>query len=345
MLEKKFLKAIKDFALLKKGDSVLIAFSGGIDSTVLATLLLKLKNYLGIDRISLAHLNHSLRKEADEDQKFCETFAREKGLNIYTRKVDVRGYASKYSMSVEEAARKVRYSFLQEVAQKEGFTKITTGHHLSDLVETMLLWFVQGNRRGIKGFRAKEGKIIRPLYYMTKDEIYRYASEKKIKYVVDRSNFKTDILRNKIRHNIIPLLKQINPSLEKSMLYEALFLQIDDSFLEEKNKMFSQKFLNDSIKLDKILDIPEAILYRMLTDWIYRKTGVYPSYRKIWEILNILRKTGEKEISLTRNYQLVKSYSEIFIKKKEKTEGYFYKIKAGNEVHIRSWCYNKKLYI
>lgn len=335
MVEKKFLKAIKDFNLFQKGDSVLIAFSGGVDSTVLATLLIKFKDYLGIDRISLAHMNHSLREEADRDQEFCENFAKEKNIEIYTQKINVKKFAEANSMSIEEASRVLRYKFLKEIAEKKDFTKIATGHHLSDLIETMILWFIQGNVKGIKGFRVKENNIVRPLYYLTKEEIQNYASQEKIRYVVDKSNFETAFLRNKIRHYIIPKLKEINPSLEKSMLIEALFIQLDDAFLSKKSEEVSQKFLNKKIKLDKIKKLPKSILYRAIADWIYRETGTYPSYKKLLEILKVLEKAGEKRISLNKNYELIKSYTELIILPKRKTKKFEYKIKPGEEIYIK----------
>ncbi len=335
MVEKKFLEAIKDFSLLEEGDSVLVAFSGGVDSSVLVTLLLKFKDYLKISKISLAHLNHSLRKEAKKEQKFCEQFAREKGINIYTKRVNIREYAQKQTMSIEEAARTVRYRFLKETAEKNGFTKIATGHHLSDLIETMILWFIQGNKKGIKGFKAKENNIIRPLYYLTKEEIISYASAEKISYVVDKSNFQTDILRNKVRHTVIPKLREINPSLEKSMLIEALFLQLDDSFLFQETDKVSQKFLNKKVKLDEIKGIHEAVLYRAMADWIHRETGMYPSYKKLWQILKILRKEGEKKITINKDYTLIKSYTQIIILPKKKTSEFEYKIRPGEEIYIK----------
>ncbi|SNZ07790.1 tRNA(Ile)-lysidine synthase [Persephonella hydrogeniphila] len=346
MVEKKFLKAIKDFDLISENDRILVAFSGGIDSTVLTELLLKLKKTLKISEIALAHLNHSLRgKESDKDEEFCKKFAQERNLHIYTKKVDVKELAKKNKLSVEEAARIVRYSFFEEIIKEKNYNKLATGHHLSDLVETMLLWFVQGNRKGIKGFKPRENNIIRPMYYIKKEEISDYAEKNKIPYRVDRTNFKTDILRNKIRHNIIPELKNINPSLEKSMLVESLLLQIDDDYLIKESGRFSQLFLTEKIKLSDIKGIHRALLYRLLIEWIYRITGSYPSYKKVLDILDILDKEGEKKLNLGKGYILIKSYDYLLIETQKKRSEIFYKMKAGEEILIKEAGIILKSYI
>ncbi|WP_293445404.1 tRNA lysidine(34) synthetase TilS [Persephonella sp.] len=336
MVEKKFLKAVKEFELIQKNDRLLVAFSGGVDSVVLAYLLLKLKNTLKISEIALAHLNHSLRgKESDKDQEFCQQFAKEKGLRIFSEKVNVKKVAKKEDLSIEEAARKVRYEFLRKIKEKEGFNKIATGHHLSDLIETMILWFIQGNKKGIKGFRPKDSSLIRPLYYITKDEIISYAEKNKLPYTVDKTNFKTDILRNKLRLNVIPLIKEINPSVEKSMLIESQLLQFDDDYLEMESVRFSQKFPSKEIKFSQIKNLHEALLYRILINWIKRETGIYPSYRKVLEILKTLKKKGEKRISLGKGYVLIKTYSGLIIETERKSCQIFYKIKPGEEILIK----------
>jgi len=347
LIEKKFLEAVKKYSLISEGDNILIAFSGGIDSTVLTYLLIKFKDYLKISDIYLAHLNHSLRKESDQDQKFCEEFASKYKLKIFTKKVDIKSAAKREGKSIEQKAREERYSFFHQIMKENNINKLATGHHLSDLVETMIMWFIQGNRKGIKGFKPKDNSIVRPLYLIDKNDIQKYAKEKNIEYRVDITNFETDFLRNKIRHHVIPEIKKINPSLEISLLILSYFLSLDDAYLDKKAEEISQKFPKDKVKLDDILSYDKALIYRFLQKWIYEKTGTYPSYRQIMDIMEMIEKRGgTKAIDLTANYTLIRRYSTLYLeKRKKKIEPYQYRIKVGEKIYIKEADLYIKSYI
>ncbi len=334
MIEKKFLKAQSEFNLFQKNDNVLIAFSGGVDSTVLTHLLLKFKNHLGLNKIYLAHLNHMLRGEDSlRDEQFCREFAQKHNLKIFIKRLDIKQLASKEKRSLEEVAREERYKFFNEISEKQNIQKIATGHHQTDLAETMILWFIQGNRKGLKGFKPKN-RVVRPLYFIKKDEILEYAHKHNIEYVQDITNFQTDFLRNKIRLEILPILKEINPNLENSLQLLSRFLFIDDEYLEnEANNLFLKIKNEQVLNLDKLKDYPEALLYRAISLWIKEKTGIHLSYIKILQILKILKSSGNKEISLSKEYKLVKEYNNISIKlaKNDEKKEILYKFKISDK--------------
>jgi len=338
LVEKKFLKAIKEFDLLSPNDKILVAFSGGVDSTVLAYLLVKFKKYLNISKIVLAHLNHQLRgKDADLDESFAVEFGRKLNIPVFTKKVDVKKLSQERKKSIEEVAREERYRFFKEVLERENLNKIATGHHLSDLAETMLLWFIQGNRRGIKGFKPKERNIIRPLFLLKKEEIESYAQEKNIKFRIDKTNLETNFLRNRVRHLVIPEIKKINPSFEDSLFYMSFFLNWDEEFLNKVVSEVSQNFQEKALELEVLKQLPEAVLYRVLYSWIYERTGISVSYRQLYSLVNIIKKSqGFKVFNLKGKYILTKNYKTVEIKRYNKSDkkDYLYKIKVGEEVII-----------
>ncbi len=338
MVEKKFLKAQNEFSLINLDDKILIGFSGGSDSVLLTTLLLKFKKTFKIKDIVLAHINHLLRGEDSfEDEKFCKEFAKKHNLKIFIKRVDINSIVQKEKKSIEQVAREERYKFFNEILKKEDLNKIATGHHLSDLAETMTLWFIQGNKKGLKGFKAKEGNIIRPLYFLKKEEITNYLKKNKIHYRTDISNVETKFLRNKVRHEVIPKMKEINPSLEDSLLKLSNFLHIDDEFLEiESDKILSQ--LNEKIDINQLKKYHLAIIYRVLQKWIEKKTDVYISYSQLNELLKILNVGGTKKINIGKDYLVVKEYNNISIKKSNQLDEkkYFeYKFKIGETVYIK----------
>lgn len=335
-LEKKFLKATSDFNLIYPGDNLLIAFSTGVDSSVLLYLVLKFKKYLNIKEIAVAYFNHSIRKQSDEEELFVKELSKNLGIKAFTKKKDLLSYAKENKLSIEEAGRNLRYKFFTEILHKKGFNKLATAHHLSDLAETMVLWFIQGSKNGLKGFKPKEGNIIRPMVYITKDEIYEYAYKNKIRFFEDITNKDETILRNKVRRSIIPLLKEINPSLENSLFNLSSFLNIDERFfdnlIKEYESLYKSKFLN----LKKLSDLDKAIIYRIIDKWLLENYSIKISYKQLFEVLKLLEKNKNWQIELKKGFILKKEYDFLYIESNyNKPISYEYKLYPNSEIYIK----------
>lgn len=335
-LEKKVLKTLRYYGLLSERDRVLVAFSGGPDSVVLVHLLIKFKDYLKIEDIAVAHLNHMLRKESVDDEKFCLEFASRYNLRAFIKRVDIASLSKKTKKSVEEAGREERYRFLREAASKEGYTKIATAHHLSDLAETMTLWFIQGSKRGLRGFRPKNDNIIRPLFLITKEEILQYCQERGLDFVIDISNLSEKYMRNKVRHRVIPVLKEINRSLETSLERMSYFLNLDEDYFEREVKKFFVSLDGDFIPFESIQGLDKALLYRIFQRWMESRE-LYISYQTLRQVLDYVENPFEKGyIKLPGGYKLSLRDNGFYIAEDDhlEKEGFSYKLKIGQRIFI-----------
>ncbi|ACG58238.1 tRNA(Ile)-lysidine synthetase [Hydrogenobaculum sp. Y04AAS1] len=297
-LARKIFEANKLFNLIEKGDKILIGFSGGVDSMVLSCLMYKLKDALGIE-IGLAHFNHHLREDADEDEAFCIDFAKSLKLPIYVESFDIKSLKG----NIEENARKKRYEFLQKTSKKEGYNKIATAHHLDDLAETMILWFVRGGGlKGLSGFKAYKENIIRPLITATKDEIRAFAKEQHLNWKEDYTNYDETISRNLIRHKVIPILKTINPNFLSTVLQESIILQDEEAFLEDYTEHVIKNI--DVFDVKSLKQEPRAIQRR-----IVRKTFGTKTFQKTELVLRLLE--NAKKIKLSKDKSLVVKHGKI----------------------------------
>jgi len=221
--------------LIPPNSAVLVAFSGGIDSSSLAVALQRLKEPLKIKRLALLHINHLLRgEESYRDENFARSFAQKYSLELFVERVDVPSLAKKRGGNIEATAREERYRLFEEVRKREGFDLVATAHHLGDLVETIILWLTRGTGlEGLLGFEPKEGNIIRPFYLATRQEIEDFAKKQAIEWVEDSTNYDLSLARNRIRHRVVPELKAINPNLEESVLRMREILKEENELLEK----------------------------------------------------------------------------------------------------------------
>jgi len=202
-------KTIIKYNLLHQADHVLLAYSGGTDSSCLLAVLLELQPEFSL-RLSLAHFNHKLRLSADEDQRFVQEIAARYSLPLFVGSAEVRSLAKKRKINLEETARHLRYDFLKKTSAKIGANKIATGHTMSDQAETLLMRIMRGSGlRGLAGiYPALEGKIIRPLIELEREKIIFFLKKRNIPYRLDESNFDRRFFRNRIRLELIPFIKE-----------------------------------------------------------------------------------------------------------------------------------------
>ncbi len=252
---------------------IIIAVSGGADSVCLAHLLFKSNKY----KIVLAHFNHHVREESDEDEKLVKDFAKKLDLPIEI------GHWKKPEKS-EAAARKARYTFLREIQKKHNAQSICLGHHQDDQVETILFNFLRGTgASGLAGMPFFENEILRPLLYTTKEEILDYCQKNQLKFCFDQTNLDTTYARNKLRLEILPELQKINPNLGKTLLQNAEIYRE----LSELLKTQIQPFLNKhTIEIKDFLSLPKAVQTELIKQKI--KDHTEPSFKKIEEIMRII---------------------------------------------------------
>jgi len=264
-MEKKITAFCKRFDMFPKGGKVLLALSGGMDSMCLAYYL----KAQGID-FAAAHFNHRLRGEdADADESFVRTWCEQNGIVCYIGCADVASLAAQSGEGIEEAARKARYAFLEETAERIGVVHIATAHHALDNAETVLFNLVRGTGMdGLAGIPPRRGKFVRPLLTVTKEEIEAYAKENRVPYRTDKTNGDTTYTRNYIRHEILPKLDKINPMYAEHLSETALRLREESEYLNtfaaEKMDGLKSDDTTVSLPCETLQNAPQVLQKRML---------------------------------------------------------------------------------
>ncbi len=234
MLLKKVENTIREYALLQPQEKVLVACSGGADSVCLLHLLLELRES-GPWELCVGHFNHQLRKEAREDETFVQELALNHSLEFHAGSRDVKAYAQRSRLNLEEAGRELRYAFLKETASSIGAAKIATAHTLNDQAETFLMRLLRGSGlRGLAGIAPiRDDLIIRPMIQVERAEIETYLTERNIEYRVDKSNLDRRYLRNRIRLDLLPCIQRdYEPQIKLQIGRLTEIIRSEDEFLE-----------------------------------------------------------------------------------------------------------------
>jgi len=275
--EKKILHTVREtisvHRMFSRGDSVLVAVSGGPDSVALAHVLLTLAVEYSL-RPAIAHLNHCLRgSDSDRDAEFVIALARQLGVPVYAERKDVFAFQRSRRLSLEEAGRRSRYDFFDAVSAKYGFNKIALGHHSDDNAELVLLNLLRGSGPlGLSGIApVREGNIVRPLIRLRRSEIINYLAEKKLPYVTDASNTDPAFIRNKIRHHLIPELQTAyNPRIIETLNRLGDIQRAEDRWFDNALEPILEQcvsFRADqkiSLSLPAFIQLPKAVKRRVI---------------------------------------------------------------------------------
>ena len=306
-MKNEFLKNLKSYNL--EGFGVLLAVSGGEDSMTMLDLFNYFKYELKLNLV-VCHFNHSLRDDADRDEKFVKTQCEKYGLKFYSKKEDVLLYSNENKLSTEEGARFLRYKFFDEVKRIENLEYIATAHNKNDLAETVIMRILRGTGiNGLIGIQSERGDLIRPILNFSRDEIEKYIEENNIPFVEDKTNFEELYLRNKIRLNLFPILKnEYNPrildaisrlsniafdystiSREYIASKEGLLWDFNKEKILvyiEKLKLQSRSFRNIMYRefFEFISKDPDGINYKIIEEidnLIFSKTGKYIEIKNV----------------------------------------------------------------
>jgi tRNA(Ile)-lysidine synthase len=319
------------YGMLAPGDKVVVGVSGGPDSVALLHVLCVLRDEFGAS-LHVAHLNHMLRGEAaDEEAEYVAAFADRLGLSCTVEAVDVREYAEKARVSIELAARDVRYDFYRRTAVDEGASKVALGHHAGDQAETVLLRLIRGTgMRGLGGIPAVRPldstcdiMVIRPLLDLTPPEVHSYCHAEQLAYYIDVSNVSPIYLRNKIRHELIPLLEQdYNPRVIRTLSNTAELVQDDEDYLSHKVRGKLGQIAKVALPHNVVICIPGlgkqhiAIQRRIIRQAVFSLAGELDDFEFIHveKVLELAEtgKTGSR-ISLPGGLQARRDYGGIII--------------------------------
>ena len=305
-MKSKILKVIKSFDMLRFGKRITVALSGGADSVCLLFVMLSLKDELGLD-ISAAHFNHKIRgDEAERDQAFCKSLCDKIGIKLYIGSADVVEYAEKSGMSLELAARELRYQFFQSLDTDA----VATAHTASDNLETIIFNLTRGTAlSGLCGIPPVRDRYIRPLISVTRGEVEQFCSENALEFITDSTNLEDDYTRNNIRHNIVPLLKNINPSLESAIMRTAFSLSEDAEYLDSVAKdYYSTDNSGEKLDITSFSKIAPAIAKRIIKLFYQKVFGCNPENNHILSVYDICLNGGRCSLPFCKTAVSDKQY-------------------------------------
>lgn len=322
-----------DLTKYKSEDKIAIACSGGPDSMCLLDLLMKEFNH---NQIICIHINHNIRQESKIEEEYIKKYCDENNIILELKTLHETDVS-------EENLRNKRYEFLKNIIKKYNLKLLFMAHHNDDLIETVLMRITRGsNLKGYLGFEKEmtvnNFTIVRPLVEKSKEEIIKYNQENKIKFFTDLSNNDVNYTRNKIRHKVLPILKEINPNLKQSILNYNNELQEVNNYINKRvDKLYEEEVNNYQMNLTKILKEEDLIIKKIIEKYLsflYKDNINMITKKHVNNIIDMINKNTNSSIDLPLNITLIKEYKNLSIKKEKELKEY--KIVLDNQININN---------
>ena len=316
--------------LWQKTDKIALGLSGGVDSIVLFHLLVT-KYKESYKELVAFHINHGLREESYEEAEFVENFVKNYNVKFYKKELNMNDLVRDSHTSEEMLARKLRYEAFEEMSSLEGGVKLVTAHHKNDQVENILMRLLSGRSMDYNLMIEEQTtignlEVYRPLLNILKIDLEQYAAKNNLKYYVDSTNFDTDYTRNNIRHNIVPLLNDVNAAsfdnlINFSSYYQNINTELKNKVLEAKND-YVISLEEDKVELDKekLLKNTKEEIYFLLRDILASDFSIFDvKQRALFTIIDDLKnRNNNKSYDLKNNLKIISEYNSIYVHKIEK---------------------------
>ncbi|MFP3860048.1 MAG: tRNA lysidine(34) synthetase TilS [Bacteroidales bacterium] len=323
----RFLEYCSQHQLFSKQDKILLGVSGGVDSMVMLDLFLKAEVKVGI-----AHVNFQLRgNEADDEQDFVRKYAMNKDIAFHTVAFDTHDYANEKGVSVQVAARQLRYNWFEEIRRKHGYSCVAVAHNKNDEVESLLINLTRGTGiRGITGIKPKQNNVIRPVLFAERKEIMEYASLHNVPFKEDSSNLSVKYSRNRIRHNIIPEFENINPRFihtvaENIERFQSVCNIYDQWISEVKNDIVTWE--NETVYIDiealKNYEEKNTILFEILREFTFTKEVTKEIFKSV--------DSDSGKCFYSQSHKLIKDRQYLIVAPLQQVEQRRYYIEKGTE--------------
>lgn len=342
----KFCKTIKEYNMIEKDNNIIVGVSGGADSMCLLHLLKEASTMYRF-HITVVHVNHGIRgKEADEDAEYVHNMCKQWNIPCYIYNIDIKKEALKRKCSEEEAGRTLRYEIFEDVRVKNQGDKIAVAHNMNDQAETVLMQLFRGSgMKGLGGISPVRDNIIRPILEFTREEIENYCIQNHINYRQDYTNELNIYTRNKIRNEIIPLIREnFNPNIVKTIYNMSILLREEETFLNEEAEKSFNKCINEEnnniLSLDNILfnSYHPVLKKRIIRIVIEKLIGHIKNidFRHILDIIDLSTKGTGKKLYLPNGIIVKRQYEKLVFQVGEDiSKGFCYDILIPSKIFIK----------